>query len=432
MNVRTKLDSDLIPTAGHVVRHLALHLQAPARRSTERPDLDLSLVVDRSGSMCGRPLEAARESALLVTGLLDPNDRLAVVDFGSSAFLTLPPTRMTPQGRAYAERAIAGIECDGYTDLHDGWRLGVEAFEFLGRETGAGRRSRRVVVLSDGMGNTGVTAPTLLARAAAATFEAGVVTSSVGFGDRYSTEQLEALALHGGGRLLHASHPERIADRLTREFEAATETAADRIVVRLWLPPGLRATCLNSCPRRSDGGWVAGALLAGSTRDLVFRLEGRLGQVGDTPPVVQWAVRYEDPTEPEEPVRLAGTVDLRLTDADDPRLEDLDPEVAGIVARAERFQACREAFALYERGDRHEAGRVLERRAERLREWSDHPEVCGEAGRLHAYQRMCLHEEIDPLEVKALRAKAIAEQDDDSADDETDSEATRPTDRAEA
>ena len=64
----------------------------------------------------------------------------------------------------------------------------------------------RVLVLSDGHANRGVTEPDLLADTAVGLRNRGIFTSTVGIGLDYSTAQLEVLAEHGGG-MMHRMAP---------------------------------------------------------------------------------------------------------------------------------------------------------------------------------------------------------------------------------
>jgi hypothetical protein len=54
---------------------------APASHGAQRPPQALALVIDRSGSMAGRPLEEAKRCAEYVLGKLRPADAVALVKF---------------------------------------------------------------------------------------------------------------------------------------------------------------------------------------------------------------------------------------------------------------------------------------------------------------------------------------------------------------
>jgi Ca-activated chloride channel family protein len=108
----------------------------------EQPDIALALVMDRSGSMQGAKLEAAKESARVTTEVLSPNDVISVIVFDSEAQLFVRPQRAANRMRISAE--ISRLQSGGGTNIYPGLR---EAFEVL---QGINAKVKHVIVLSDG------------------------------------------------------------------------------------------------------------------------------------------------------------------------------------------------------------------------------------------------------------------------------------------
>lgn len=69
-------------------------LSARTRSATQRPTVNLALLVDTSGSMEGRAIADARAASLALIASLAPDDRIAVVVFNSKAEVLLPSTRL--------------------------------------------------------------------------------------------------------------------------------------------------------------------------------------------------------------------------------------------------------------------------------------------------------------------------------------------------
>lgn len=100
------------------------------------------LVIDRSGSMSGAKLEAAKESARVVAEVLSPSDMIAVVAFDSESQVYIRLQRAANQMRISAE--IARIQAGGGTNIYPGLK---EAFQLL---QGINVRRKMVILLSDG------------------------------------------------------------------------------------------------------------------------------------------------------------------------------------------------------------------------------------------------------------------------------------------
>src|SRR5690348_17063846 len=148
---------------------------APRGHGAVRPPQALALVIDRSGSMSGRPLEEAKRCAEYVLGMLRPADAVSLVQFDNRVHCLWPAV---PRGDGEAQRvALAAIHAGGNTNLHGGWREGVGTLAGL-----QGQGLKRVIVLSDGQANSGQTDPGAIAAQCVEWAARGVTTSTYGLG----------------------------------------------------------------------------------------------------------------------------------------------------------------------------------------------------------------------------------------------------------
>lgn len=320
--------------------------ELPAGELPARGPLHLSLVIDRSGSMSGAPLAEAKRCAAYVVGGLAPGDSASLVVYDDGVD-TLAP--LTPAGsRAGLAAAIGRIRSGGSTNLHGGWLQGAET---LAPHT-APKVISRVILLSDGCANAGVTEPDAIHRQCAALAEAGVTTSTYGLGENFNEDLMIGMARAGLGNSYYGATAEDLMGPFREELSLLNALCATRVQLHIELSVGVGATVLNGYPAAGIGAWQLPDLAFGGDVWAVVRLNVPRGAiVPDTAtPLCAFSVRYVDRAGEPRAV-MASALALPVVDeaAFDALAEDAD--VIQRIRELEAAQAQEEARAAARRGD---------------------------------------------------------------------------------
>ena len=248
--------------------HVMVELRAPAAPATERAPLDVALVVDRSGSMRGAKLEAAKACAAYLARRMAAGDRLAVVTYDDHVDLLAP---LAPVDVDRLLPALRSLRPGSMTNLSGGWLKGLEQLR-----AGSGDGVRRVLVLTDGLANVGITDPGALVGMAGQARQAGVGTTTIGVGDDFDEKLLTAMADAGGGTGHFAATPEAAPAIFAAEFEGLASVVAQNVSVEIRLGPEVAVLgVLNDYPAVAVPGGVQLALgdaYGDEVRRLVFEL----------------------------------------------------------------------------------------------------------------------------------------------------------------
>ncbi len=243
----------------------------PERHSTGGPGIDLVVVLDRSGSMQGAKLEFARRSLLdLIAGLTE-RDRLALFSYSDTVHQHSDLLAVTAAGRRTLQYEVSAIQANGATNIGGGLRAGIDLIAAAGRPGHPGR----VILISDGLANRGVTDPEALGRLAAAAAGKEFAVSTVGVGADFNEFLMTRIADQGAGAYYYLDNPAAFAETFQREFLAVKSTAAAGIALTLSLPPGVRIVAASGYPVTMNGETALfhpGSLRFGETRRLFLTL----------------------------------------------------------------------------------------------------------------------------------------------------------------
>lgn len=199
-----------------------------------RTPLNLSIVIDKSGSMSGSKLDHAKLAAKYVVDQLTPNDYVSIVEYDDRISVVSTSNRVSD--KALLRRRIDGIEAGNTTNLGGGMLEGCAQV----RSTFQSGYVNRVLLLSDGLANEGITSVEELQRLAKAqSLEHGVSISTFGLGLDYNEDLMTNLAEYGSGNYYFIENPEQISTIFQKELNGLLHVVAQNAVLSVDLPAGV-------------------------------------------------------------------------------------------------------------------------------------------------------------------------------------------------
>ncbi|MCE9573652.1 MAG: VWA domain-containing protein [Deltaproteobacteria bacterium] len=341
---------------------LSITVRAPELDARERPPVTMAVVLDRSGSMSGEPLEHAKAAAERLIDSLAADDRFAVVAYSTRASLLAPMDAATPDAKARAKAMIERLDADGGTNISEGLSFGADALaKAVDRDD-----VHRVVLISDGQANEGVYDRAGLDAIAADIAAHGASITAVGVGLDFDERTMVDLATVGRGNYYFAERVADLGQIFDRELGSLGQTVASDATLTIDPAPGV--DILEAYGYRTDRvGTGTGVVVpiadlrAGETRKVVIRVRVTASEAG-TIELAKVGMQFR-PRDAHQMMSLSTTAVAEVTTERRVVEQGLDREVVRQVEVARTARALEQATAAYEDGKDDEARAILQQRA---------------------------------------------------------------------
>lgn len=346
--------------AGQTEQYVAVSITAPRADTQRRPPLSLAVVIDRSGSMSGAPMEHAKAAAARLIGQLDANDAFAVITYSSSDEVVVPMTRASDANKAAARSAISNIYDDGGTCISCGLNRGGGE---LARTPVSGGL-QRIVLISDGQANEGLWDRGDLLQLAQNTASHGVSISALGVGLDFDEVTMQRIAEVGRGNYYFVEDTAQLSAMFSRELGGLTETVAADVKLLVEGGADVRIETALGYPMERQGSWVVvpvADLRAGETRKVVLRVTTTTTSLASAHVQLGWR-RVSDGA-----IRHAtAEATAQITDRASTVASSVDRPAMQAVEEALSSQALDRATTVYETQGYDAAKRVLDERVEQM------------------------------------------------------------------
>lgn len=337
------------------LRELMLNLKIKGREGEikERTPVNLVLVIDRSGSMSDRgKIEYAREAAKQIIAGLNKEDRLAVVAYSTDVELLFPIQPLSDKDRAVS--VVSALYPTDSTNLSGGLVRGIEQLESVKRDGYV----NRVILLSDGLANAGVTDRGELGRIASRASEKGIHITTMGLGVDYDENLMMALAEHGAGNYYFIESPNQLAGIFQKEFGQIAATVAKDPVIRIGLAPGVTLDEVYGYTFTKTSENVAeiklGDFFGGQERDILVKLKVPAGKEGQND-LGKAELGFKDLLNGEKPAGITTALSYEVTEDADKVARSENKEVTARWVSVDASGSYYQATTAYEEGDKASA-----------------------------------------------------------------------------
>jgi Ca-activated chloride channel family protein len=351
------VDADLISKEVPCQRIVEMAITSPAAKNqNHRLPLNLSLVIDRSGSMSGHKFEFVKQAACYALDTLREDDRVSIVAYDTEVTLIAESVFVSAAKREALKHAVQAMRIGSSTNLSGGWLRGCEEVASGLMESGV----NRVLLLTDGLANVGITGLEELGMHAAQLLLRGVSTSTFGVGGGFNEHLLEYMANQGGGKFYYIDTPHNIPAIFQQEFQEMLAVTARSVEVEVEIPSGVSAQVMgswrNELRNNSLHLWL-GDLAALHRREVYLKVL--------TPPsleIVQLMIQAEVSAKDEEGLSVSrqASVTLRYASQLEASQAPIRREVMERFTSVELADKSTEALKLERAGEREKAAHLLE------------------------------------------------------------------------
>ncbi len=314
------------PTRTHVLTQIAVGsgVGGGVASGGRRLPVNVSLVIDRSGSMEGEPLEYVKRACSFVVDMLSPDDVLSIVTFEETVEVVMPARRVTDPN--LIKQHIARITPGNTTNLFDGLYAGGSQVASVAQP---GYVSR-VLLLTDGEPTAGLRDFQSIVQQVGDLKARGVTVTALGFGPEYNEELMAGIARKSGGNYYYIARPDEIPGVFQKEMEQVLGVTARDVQLTLELPRGVNVRQCYGSPIRYVSGRSAtislGDLERGATLTKLWEMDVDSRQ-GGTYRVAKAALSYTDGATGQTQTQSANVVMRFGMDINEARSSP-DPDVA--------------------------------------------------------------------------------------------------------
>ncbi len=228
-----RIVAQMRPAAEEGSYKLQVGVQAKEMTRATRPNMNLVFSLDTSGSMTGMGISRIKAILGAVAAELREGDVVSIVEWNDRQSVILNGLRVKGANDDRLLDTVDSIESGGSTNFS----AGLELAYALADEHYLSNGINRVLLVSDGGANSGVTDIATIASYAKGEERDAIYLIGVGAGDNYNDTLMDRVTDAGKGAAVYVDTNAEARRAFGERFIANTMVAAFDVKVRLRLPP---------------------------------------------------------------------------------------------------------------------------------------------------------------------------------------------------
>jgi len=383
LNLNLSLDRDVLPAGQNETAIIKISLDvAKIPRETSRPPVNLTLVLDRSGSMSGDKIVKAREAAITALRLLEPQDMFSLVIYDHNVQTLIPP--QSAANTEWLESRIMQIRTGGNTALFGAVSQGAAEI----RKNLERKFVHRVILLSDGLANVGPSNPVDLARLGAALLKEGISVTTIGIGNGFNEDLMAGLADRSDGNHYFVESSVDLPRIFAAELGDVLSVAARSIMIEMETPVGVRPLRIIGREGRIYDNRVEihlNQLYGGQEKYALIEVEVKPGQAEQILKIANARCNYENAlTNRQE--SASAKAQVRFSPRAEEVVQSANKPVIKAILENEIATSRDRALDLYNTGRKDEAIAEIQQRSIKLKAQSDALGFSDLAGQAEAFE----------------------------------------------
>ncbi|MBX3125704.1 MAG: von Willebrand factor type A domain-containing protein [Polyangiaceae bacterium] len=223
--------TELRPAAATGEFELQIGVASPPAVKPRR-SMVLTFVLDTSGSMAGAPIARQADVARAIGKQLQSGDIVSILTWNTAQAVVLDAHVASGPNDSKFVQAINGLSASGGTDLSGGLSKGYG----IAQKNFAPDKLNRVVLISDGVANVGVTDETVIGQGAMLNDGDGIYLVGVGVGAGVNDTLMDTVTDAGRGAYVYIDSTGEADKMFGPRFDEVMDIAARAVQVELRMP----------------------------------------------------------------------------------------------------------------------------------------------------------------------------------------------------